>query len=105
MISQPTPGGRIFNQPTGTLTSNVSLVSEFQKHLSTAELKRGVVYQGKFKNGQVNESGQKGDIMFRMMLMSRIKMLKCFVIQTSFYKLTFCGPHKIPHGIRGLIKH
>ena len=34
---------------TGTLTSDVSLASEFQKHLSTAARKHGVIDQGKLK--------------------------------------------------------
>ena len=52
-----------------TRTPNFSLASEFQKHLSTAARKHGVIDQVKYKNGQVNENGQKGNIMFRMMLM------------------------------------
>ena len=59
---------------TGTRTSNIILDSEFQKHLYTAALKNGVTDQGKYKNGQLNESGQKGNTMFRMMLILLTKM-------------------------------
>ena len=52
---------------TGIRTSDVSLASEFQKHLSTEARKHGVIDQGKCKNGQVNKS-EKVNIMSRMML-------------------------------------
>ena len=67
------PGKKVYDTQmfmhTGTCTSDVSLASEFQKHLSTAARKHGVIDQGKYKNGQVNKSGNKGNIMFRMVLM------------------------------------
>ena len=44
----------------GTHTYDVSLARYFQKHLSNAAHKRGVVNQGKYKKGKVNKSGQKG---------------------------------------------
>ena len=43
--------------------------------------------------------------MFRTMLMSHTKILTCFVIQTSFCQLPFCGPHTKLHGVRCLSKH
>ena len=45
------PGAKGYNiqmvMHTGTRTSDVSLANEFQKHLSNAALKHGVIYQGK----------------------------------------------------------
>ena len=41
------------------------------------------------KKGQVNESGKKDNIMFRRMLMFPTKMLRCFVIKTSFHHFHF----------------
>ena len=47
------PGAKIHDikmvMKTGTCTSNVSLVIEFQKHLSNAAYKHGVIDQGKYK--------------------------------------------------------
>ena len=40
-----------------TCASDDILASEFQKHLSTAAHKHGVIDQGKYKNGQVKKSG------------------------------------------------
>ena len=56
---------------TGTRTSDVSLARDFQKQLSTAEHKHGVIDLIKYKKWASKKSGQKGSIMFRMMLMSR----------------------------------
>ena len=72
------PSGKRYHKQmviyTGTCTSNGSFSREFQKYLSTAALKHGVIYQGKNKNRQVNEIGKKGSIMFRMMLMPLTKV-------------------------------
>ena len=59
------------------------------KHLYDAERKHEVIYKGKYKKGQVNGSGKKWNIMFRMMLMLRKNMWGCFVIQTSFHHCHF----------------
>ena len=53
---------------TGTCKSDVSLDSGFQKHLSTSARKHRVIDQGKYKKGQVFRSGQKGNIMLRIIL-------------------------------------
>ena len=53
--------------------------------MSNAAHKHGVIYQGKYKKGQVNESGQKGNIMFTRMLILLTNMLIRFVIQTSLH--------------------
>ena len=74
---------------TGTRTYDVSLAREFQKHLSNVEHKHGLIDQGKHKKGKVNESSKKGNIMFRRILMLCTKMLRCFVIQTSFHHCNF----------------
>ena len=46
------PGKKVYDTQmfmhTGTCTSDVSLASEFQKHLSTAARKHGVIDQGKY---------------------------------------------------------
>ena len=41
------------------------------------------------KNGQVNENGRKGSIMFRSILMLRAKILIYHIIQTSLHHLNF----------------
>ena len=38
----------------GTRTFDVILAREFQKRLSTAAREHGLIYQGKYKNGQLN---------------------------------------------------
>ena len=73
----------------GTLISDVSLAQEFQKHLSSAVQKHGVIDQVKHKKRASKKIGQKGNIVFRKMLMSRTNMLICFVIQTSFHHFHF----------------
>ena len=65
---------------TATRTSDVSLAREFQKYMSHAARKHGVMYQGKYKKWKLNGSGQKGVIMFRRILMLRTKTLKYVVI-------------------------
>ena len=72
-----------------TSISDVSLTRESQKHLYNVAYKHGFIDQDKDKNGQVNESGQKHNIKFRIILMSRKNMLNFFVIQTSFYHCHF----------------
>ena len=59
---------------TGTHTYDVSLAGKFQKRLSTAVRKHGVIDQGKYKNGQNNNFVHKGNIIFARMLMLRAKM-------------------------------
>ena len=59
---------------TGNRTYDISLAREYQKHLSNAARKHGVIDQVKLKDGQVKKSGQKGNIVFRMMLILRTKM-------------------------------
>ena len=61
---------------TGTCTSDVILSREIQKHPSYAAGRHETIDQGKYEKVQVNKSGQKGNIMFRRMLMLRTKMLR-----------------------------
>ena len=50
-----------------TYNKYFSLAQEFQKHLSNAERKHGIIEQGKYK------SGQRGSIVFsRKMMLSKI---------------------------------
>ena len=56
---------------TDTHTSYVILTGVFLKHRLHELRKHGVIDQGKYKNGQVNISGWKGNIMFK-----RIPMLR-----------------------------
>ena len=74
---------------TGTCTSDVILAREIQKHPSYAAGRHETIDQGKYEKVQVNKSGQKGNIMFRRMLMLRTNVLGCFVIQTSFQYFHF----------------
>ena len=89
---------------TGTRTSDVSFAREFQKYLSNAEHKHGVIDQVRYKKEQLNESGKKWNIMFRRMPMLRTNTWRCFYTN-QFSSLPFCGPHTKPHGVRGLSKH
>ena len=73
----------------GTRKFDVRLARKSQKHLSGVARKHGVIYQNKYKNGQVNKRGQRGNIMFRMMMMFFTKMLKHSVIQNSFHHFHF----------------
>ena len=59
------------------------------KHIFNAENKHGGNDQSKYKNWQVNKIRQKVNILFKRILMLRKVMLKCFVIQTSFYHCHF----------------
>ena len=59
---------------TGTCTSDVSLARQFKKNLSSAPHRHGVIDQGTYKNGQVRKSGQRQNIIFKMMLMLCTKM-------------------------------
>ena len=72
---------------TVTYTSDVILAREFQNHLSNASRKNGVIDQG--KKVEVNESGLKGNFMFRRMLMLHTNMLRCFIIQTNLLHCNF----------------
>ena len=62
-----------------TSTAAVSLVQEFQKNLSNASRKHGMIDQGKYKNNQINKNLLKGSILCRRILMLLTKMLRCFV--------------------------
>ena len=59
---------------TVTCTSDVSLASKCQKHLSTEARKHELIDKDRYKNRQVKTIGQKGNIMLRMMLISHTKM-------------------------------
>ena len=63
-----------------TYNEDVCLTQEFLKHLSKQAQNVEWLIQAT-KNGQVDETGQKGSIMLWRILMLRTKMLKCFVIQ------------------------
>ena len=61
-----------------TYTKYFSLAQEFQKHLSNAERKRGVIEQGKYKIMQLNKSVQiVGIILSRKMMLSQ-NISRCF---------------------------
>ena len=66
--------------------------------MSNVSIKHGVIYQVKYKNGQVNEIVQKDSIICRKMLMLQKKMLRCFVIQPSFHHCNF-GVHTQNHTV------
>ena len=74
---------------TGTCAYDASLTREYQKDLSTVARKYEVIDQLKCKKSTLNKNGKKGNIMFKMMLMLCTKMLKCFIILTSFHHFHF----------------
>ena len=51
--------------------------------------KHGVIDKNKNKKGQLNESGQKRNIMFMRMLILRTNMLIFFVIHINFHHFHF----------------
>ena len=57
------------------------------------------------KNAQINSSGQKGNIVFRRILMFSTNILIYIFNNNQFPSFTFYDPHKKTHGVRGLIKH
>ena len=73
--------------------------------MSNAARKNGVIDQGNYKNVQLNENIQKGNIISRMILVLRTNILGFFVIQIPPPSMPFCGPHKKSQGVRGLIKN
>ena len=61
-----------------TYTKYFGLAQEFQKHLSNAERKYGIIDQGKYKNRQVKKSVQTvGIILSRKMMLSQ-NISRCF---------------------------
>ena len=82
---------------TTTHNSDVSLEQEFQKHLSDASWKHGILDHIKHKKGQVNKSGQTGSIMCNII---KMLIIKTYCVTNQFPELPCCGTHKKPHCVR-----
>ena len=67
--------------------------------------KHEVIDQGKFKKGQLNESGKKGRMILGIMLVFFTNVLRCFLIKKQFPSFPFFGTHTKPHCVRGLSKN
>ena len=90
---------------TGTCTYNVSLANEFQKHLSTAAQKHGVIYQGKYKKRPSKKNCTEREYHVKNDASVAHKDMKIFCNTNQFTSFPFCGPHTKPHDVRGLSKN
>ena len=108
MLTVKMPGEKIMTQrwlcTLEPVNMIVSLAREIQEHLSTEARKHGVIDQVRYKNRSVIKIRQKGNIMFRMILMWRTKTY-FFCNTKQFLLLPFFGQHTKPYGVRGLSKH
>ena len=88
-----------------TQNSDVILAHEFQKHLSNASLKNGVVNKEKNIKQEIKQRWEKQEYHVKEDDDVTHKGGKIFCYTTQFTLLLFCGPHAKPHGIPGLNNH
>ena len=87
---------------TSTQTADVSLSQNFQDRLSDASRKHGILECGEQKKWSSKNKWKNREYHVPNNEDVSIKMLKFIVLQTNFFILSFCGPHKKPHSAQRL---
>ena len=90
---------------TETHTLYVSLAREFQKHLSTAARKHGVIDKCKYRKQASKRKWTEREYHVQNYADVVHKDVKIFCNTNQIPSLPFCGPHTKAHGVRGLSKH
>ena len=88
-----------------TSTADFSLAWEFQKYVSNAAHRHGVIYQGKYKQQTSKQKKTEQDHHVHKNAEVVHKDVKILWNTNYFPSLNFCGPHTKLHGVRGLSKH
>ena len=102
------PGAKWYDKQmvmhTGYCSSDVSLAREFQKHLSSAIRKHGVIFQVKLKRAS-KLKWTTMEYLFQNDAYVAHKYVNMFFNTNQFPSLPFCGTHTKPHCDRGLSNH
>ena len=88
-----------------TRTSNASLACVFQKHLSNAARKHGVIDQEKYKKWASKRKWTEREYHVHNDDYIAHKYVKMFCNTNQFPPFPFCGPHRKPHGVRQYSKY